>query len=117
MPDSLSPATVAAWMRSQAARFNEMADEIEATFNMNGRPPSVGRTPSGTTTDRVRQLLSDGKARRPATIANELGLKETSVIGVVTQPNSGLVRNERGWVTLSDNMAHHSGSQLEGGAS
>ena len=102
MNQDLNPTDVADWMREQARRFTEMAEQIEATFSLNGRPavPSKRVESMKSEKERIRALLGDRKARRIATIAKELSIPDFEVSGLVQNSNE-FERNQRGWITLA----------------
>lgn len=101
MATDLNPNDVVTWMREQARRFTEMADQIEKTFKTShsGATPIVAQ--SLPLSERIRNLLTDGKARRSPGIAKALNVSKAQVEKIV-RDNGLLKRNERGWITLVD---------------
>ena len=97
MEPNLNPAQVAAWMRGQAKRFADMATEIEQTFNLNGSRPVLDEMP--VSKGLIQDLLSDGRSRRVAQIAEELNLPEVTIIAAIRK-SVDITRNERGWFSL-----------------
>jgi hypothetical protein len=104
MATDLNPNDVVAWMREQAQRFTEMADHIEKAFKISHSVPHATPAPSIPLPERIRELLTDGKARRAPHIAKELGVPVRQVQANV-QGNRLLKRNERGWITLVEGGA------------
>ena len=101
MSTNLKPQEVATWMREQARRFTEMAEQIESTFSLNGRPvvPTQRVDSAESVTESVRDLLRDGKARRLSTISDEL---QIGIVGLdeILEDSAVFARNERGWISL-----------------
>ncbi len=102
MSANLNPADVVAWMREQAKRFTEMADQMEATFKLNGRPDRATATATLVKLeDRIRDLISDGSSRRQGQVAHELRVSSNAVVGAVDR-DPRLTRNARGWISLQE---------------
>lgn len=89
----LSPADIVGWFRHQAKVFNEMADAIESTFTVDGRPRDFPPTP---TASEVRKTLA-GKAMRLADLARILKVGPDELKPMLTEEN-GFVLGERGWI-------------------
>lgn len=104
--ENLTAETVAEWLRAQARKFAEMAESVESAFaTRNGKVTSTASevqdsVPPPKNSERMKALLSDGRARRPAEMAIELGLNETLVRKIVANRNDLFSINERGWITV-----------------
>lgn len=100
MRPDLNPADVVAWLRGHARECSETADRIERAFaGALGRSTQQISASDLPLNERIRKLLSDGKARRSADIARILGVSENEVTKVVAS-NGTIERRERGWIGL-----------------
>ncbi len=96
MDRELSPQDVVAWMREQASKFTAMADGIEETFAIhNGRKATIPLL-----SDRIAEVLSEGKSGRFAQIAAKVDASERDIRNAVATNADRFVANERGWVSL-----------------
>ena len=109
MTGDLNPQDVVVWMRSQAKKFSDMADEIERTFRLCGQNGSL----QGALVQRIATLLSDRKARRASQIAQEIQTPERQVRNAVAHSNGALTMNERGWITCSVDSTYVSLSSID----
>ena len=101
MTQNLNPTDVAAWMRHQARQFTKMAEQIESTFKLNGQAAAVQSSEAlQPLADRIVGLLKVGKQRRVASIAGDLGVKESEVQLAINLSDS-LSRGGRGWISIS----------------
>jgi hypothetical protein len=113
MKSKLRPSEISAWFREQAAEFIHMADMVDSTFGSDGTPAVASATNSnghavasvpGTgmpTLNKIKFLVSNTQMR-VGEIAEELATTREQIIVLVDQPDSGLARNERGWVKIKD---------------
>ncbi|MEZ6234939.1 MAG: helix-turn-helix transcriptional regulator [Phycisphaerales bacterium] len=98
----LNPAQVAAWLRSQAAKYTAMAEQLERDFGgLGNMPPNAPLSPvallsPAPSVDRVKRMMGSRKMRQ-ADIAADLGLPPSVLSDVLTEEN-GFVRGDRGWI-------------------
>src|SRR5262245_61147802 len=109
MTQDMSFGDVCAWLRRQAKRFGDMATEIESTFGkMPMSPTTEQRTQFTSETDlvgRVKSLIGDG-SMRPATIAQQLGVRAGQIDRVLTVEN-GFRHSTRGWWSVASSNGEH----------
>ncbi len=110
MRPDLTAAEVVVWLRYQARTFANMADTIEATFNLAPAPQPQNATspvtsspsppapePENTekTVQEIKRIMG-GRAKRLSDIALAMGRTEQSIEPLLTQAN-GFIKADRGW--------------------
>ncbi len=105
MPDNLTPLAVARWLRQQASKYSQMADQLERDSGLTGQAEHVllssgnGRFYSDEDLLSVQLCVSE-TSRRIAEIAQRTSVSQANIYEMVANDDTGLERNERGWVSL-----------------
>lgn len=118
----LTPLEVIRWLRDQARVFEEMATRLERIFQtaetlapsqVAEASSSVARSRStlDVCRDRMLKVLADGRSRRPAELAAEIGFPERLVRVVSTRGPGVFFANERGWLSVKRNVTESGGAQ------
>lgn len=99
----LTPTEIADWFRERAKLFNQMANTVESTFKL--IPQTDDKTPQLphmgiVTADTIKKLVAK-KQMRVATLASQLSVDELEIEKIVRNPDSGLVKGNRGWISVN----------------
>jgi hypothetical protein len=107
MSNDLTPKDIVAWCRTQAKKFNDIADTVESTFHSNGiEAMRELELPAGTPDDdekilnSVRAILRE-KAKRFGELAELTGARRKRLEKLLT-PDRGFEVGPQGWITVKD---------------
>lgn len=113
----LTPTQVVSWLREQAAKYTDMANEMERTFGI-GRGPATARSPVASPAamvevktlavelpapEHVKSVLGDRKMRAKD-LADQLGVPVENLNPILTEEH-GFVRGDRGWISVKKEVA------------
>lgn len=102
--NNFNPQDIASWFREQAKKFNEIANQVENTFNGTLLNPAKAGLKENSSlwagplsAEQVKTYVSV-KSQRVVKIAKHFGASEKAVRDIINDEANGLQIAERGWV-------------------
>jgi hypothetical protein len=104
----LTPSDIAAWYRSQIAKYKRLLAAHEAEFPPSDwlatSAPTPEATPGKIDAAAIKSYVSQ-RGARAADLAEYFGVRVQAIRSIIDDPASGLSDKDRGWVKITD--GHH----------